>query len=330
MTGEHMLEVDGLTMDLKVGREVRRLLNSVSVTIPAGGALGLVGESGSGKSLTARSILRLIPRAATVTGAIRVDGADVLALGASELKALRRHSVAMVHQDPRAAMNPIRTIGDFLTEAMTGVPVDTRMDLARSALAEVGIRDGERRIRQYPHQLSGGLLQRVVIAAALLSDPRLIVADEPTTALDVTTQSAVMAVLSELRERRRLSMLFISHDLDLAAAVTDELAVMYAGAIVEQGPASSMHSRPRHPYTAALMAARPSKDEARRLRTIPGRPIAAYEVASGCVFASRCPFAEPACTEVRPQLRAVDDHTVACHRAEEIHETLIRDWGDAG
>ena len=221
----------------------------------------------------------------------------------------------MIHQDPRSAINPVRTIGDFLTEGIRQLPKHDRLDRAAAALAEVGIDDAERRFRQYPHQLSGGLLQRVLIAGVLLPGPHLVLADEPTTALDVTTQSEVMAVLSDLQHQRRVSMMFITHDLDLAAAVTDDLAVMYAGTIVETGPSAAMRSDALHPYTVALMASRPSTERLEQLVTIPGRPAAAFESGPGCAFAPRCPLADDQCRTERPTLRWIGRHRVACHHA---------------
>jgi oligopeptide/dipeptide ABC transporter ATP-binding protein len=216
----------------------------------------------------------------------------------------------------------MHTVGDFLTEGIRDRPPRERSEMAIAALRATGIPDADRRLRQYPHQLSGGLLQRVMIAAAILPGPRLLLADEPTTALDVTTQSEVMAVLAEQRHARQLAMIFITHDLDLAAAVTDTIAVMYAGTIVETGPSASMHERARHPYTAGLLAARPQPTRVASLYTIPGRPIAAYESGPGCVFASRCAHAQQRCREARPEPRQFGDHVVSCHRAEELHGTL--------
>ena len=317
-----LLDVQSLHIEARVGRERRVLVEDVSIGILPGRTLGVVGESGSGKSLTARAIMRLLPDRSTHTGDIHVDGRSVFERNRRELRELRRSTVAMVHQDPRAAINPVRTIGDFMTEGIRHLPRAERWDRAAAALAEVGITDARRRFRQYPHQLSGGLLQRVLIAGVLLPQPRLILADEPTTALDVTSQSEVMAVLSELQQRRDAAMLFITHDLDLAVAVTDTIAVMYAGTIVETGPSATMHHSARHPYTAALMAARPRTDRLEPLTTIPGRPVAAFEVGSGCAFAPRCPSADPLCHTERPAPQPVGDHLVACHHPESTSTEL--------
>jgi oligopeptide/dipeptide ABC transporter ATP-binding protein len=186
----------------------------------------------------------------------------------------------------------------------------------------VGIGDADRRLRQYPRELSGGLLQRVVIAAALLAEPRLILADEPTTALDVTTQEEVVAILDEMRRVHGAALLLVTHDLDLAAAVTDRIAVMYAGAIVETAPARDIHVTAKHPYTAGLLAARPTDISTDRLPTIPGRPASAAEAGDGCLFAGRCPFAVAQCRAERPERVQVGDHVVACHRVFELPSPL--------
>ncbi|MCW6004327.1 ABC transporter ATP-binding protein [Micromonospora sp. CPCC 205371] len=320
-----LLEVSGLTVRLPVGHQPKPVLSDVSLTIAAGEALGLVGESGSGKSMTARAVARLLPPGAQVEGDIRYAGTDLRALRGQQLRELRTR-VAVVFQDPRAHVNPVRRIGDFLTEALrlTGrVSRREATDRAVRALDEVAVADGRRLLDRYPHQLSGGMLQRVMIAAALLTEPRLLLADEPTTALDVTTQAEVMAIIDGLRRQRGLSLLFITHDLDLAAAVCDRTAVMYAGRIVETRPSALLHGHPLHPYTAALGAARPSvTTRVDRLATIPGRPLSAFEVPDGCAFAARCVYAQDPCRTHRPELASVDEGEVACLRAEDLRETL--------
>jgi peptide/nickel transport system ATP-binding protein len=216
----------------------------------------------------------------------------------------------------------VRRIGDFMTEALRtnqGVSNDDARRRSISLLADVGVPDGERRLRQYPHELSGGLLQRVMIATALLTEPKLLLADEPTTALDVTTQAEVMAILDELRRERGLALLFITHDLDLAGAVCDRTAVMYAGQIVEQQPSATLHAHARHPYTAALVGARPDvASTATRLTAIPGQPLSAFEAPAGCAFAPRCPLAIDDCRAERPALRLLGGAAVRCIRAEEL------------
>jgi oligopeptide/dipeptide ABC transporter ATP-binding protein len=251
---------------------------------------------------------------------VRFDGRDVLALRGGELRRYRE-AVAMIFQDPRAHVNPVRRIGDFMTETLRlkGVARDEAAARAARALRDVGIEDGQRRLGQYPHELSGGLLQRVMIATMLLGEPRLVLADEPTTALDVTTQAEVMAILDELRQGHDLALLFITHDLELAAAVCDRTAVMYAGQIVETNAADVLDRDPLHPYTAGLAAARPDiAASAHRLAAIPGRPISAFEAPAGCAFAPRCALAEDACREARPPLERLAGGEVRCRRAGEL------------
>jgi oligopeptide/dipeptide ABC transporter ATP-binding protein len=315
-----LLEIEGLTARLPVEGELRTVLHEVSLTIEAGEAVGLVGESGSGKSMTARAIGRLLPAGAQTSGSVRFDDRDVLDLRGAVLRRYREQ-VAMIFQDPRAHVNPVRKIGDFMTEMLRihGISRANAAQDAARALRAVGIDDGARRLEQYPHELSGGLLQRVMIATVLLGEPRLVLADEPTTALDVTTQSEVMAILDELRHKRGLSLLFITHDLELAAAVCDRTAVMYAGQIVETNAAGLLDREPLHPYTAALAAARPDiAASAHRLAAIPGRPVSAFEAPEGCPFAPRCAYVEDACRAARPPLETLGGGEVRCRRAREL------------
>jgi len=317
-----LLEVEDLVVDLSVEGAMRTVLHQVSLSIRPGEAVGLVGESGSGKSMTARAIDRLLPAGAAVRGTMRFDGADVMGLSGAELRRFRGE-VAMIFQDPRAHINPVRRIGDFTTEALRtnqNVPMEEAERRSVELLQSVGIEDGGRRLRQYPHELSGGLLQRVMIAAALLTEPRLLLADEPTTALDVTTQAEVMAILDDLRREFHLAMLFITHNLELAAAVCDRTAVMYAGQIVEVRESSLLHSDPLHPYTAALAAARPDiSSTAVRLTAIPGRPLSAFEAPmDACAFAPRCPHVRDACGKERPPLVELGGGLTRCLRAQEL------------
>jgi oligopeptide/dipeptide ABC transporter ATP-binding protein len=321
-----LLETVGLTVLLEVNGARRAVLRDVSLTLRRGEAVGLVGESGSGKSMTARAIARLLPPAAEVRGSIRFGTTDVAQLAGPDLR--RYHSqVAMIFQDPRVHVNPVRTIGDFMTEALRTnhkVPRPQARRRAVDMLTQVGIEDGARRLGQYPHQMSGGMLQRVMIAAALLAGPRLLLADEPTTALDVTTQAEVMAILDNLRRQSGLAILFITHDLDLAAAICDRTVVMYAGQIVEVRASSLLHTEPLHPYTAALAAARPDITQTtRRLRAIPGRPLSAFEApATECAFAARCSYTREVCRTAVPDLSEVDGGVSRCARARELRGRL--------
>lgn len=317
-----LVMVEDLRVSVPVDSESRPIIRGVSFDMRAGEALGLVGESGSGKSMTARALLRLLPEGATMTGSITFAGRSVADLSDAELATYRSRDVAIIHQDPRAHMNPVRRIGDYLCEALIycrGVHREAAERRVVPLLEETGIRNPEERMRQYPHELSGGLLQRVMIVAALAIEPRLLIADEPTTALDVSTQAEVMATLIDLRRKRGLSLLFISHDLDLAAAVCDRTAVMYAGSVMEIQPSSTLHDRPLHPYGAALAIARPNiEHRSQRLPSLAGRPLAAFEVGEACPFGSRCPYVQDACRVQTPVLRPYGDGQVACLRAEEI------------
>jgi oligopeptide/dipeptide ABC transporter ATP-binding protein len=332
--GEPLLEVEGLTVRLQVEGAQRSVLRDVSISVSPGEAVGLVGESGSGKSMTARAIDRLLPHGAEVSGEIRFGGADVMALSGAALRGFR-NQVAMIFQDPRAHVNPVRRIGDFMTEALRtnlGVPAAEANRRAADMLGQVGITDGERRLRQYPHELSGGMLQRVMIAAALLTEPKLLLADEPTTALDVTTQAEVMAILDDLRREFGLAMLFITHDLELAAAICDRTAVMYAGQIVEVRESALLHDDPLHPYTAALSAARPDiAQTAQRLAAIPGRPLSAFEAPdSECAFAPRCPHALDICRAENPELIGLDGGLSRCVRAIDLRGHLTPEPAEGG
>jgi oligopeptide/dipeptide ABC transporter ATP-binding protein len=325
-TSAARLQIDNLTVRLPIEGKPRPVLRDVCLAIRAGESLGLVGESGSGKSMTARAIDRLLPEGAAVEGSIRFDGRAVTSLVGSDLREYRQR-VAMVFQDPRAHVNPVRRIGDFMTEALRlnqGVGRAEAMARAARMLEQVGIDDGERRLRQYPHELSGGLLQRTMIAAALLTEPSLLLADEPTTALDVTIQAEVMAILDDLRRDFHLAVLFITHDLDLAAAVCDRTAVMYAGQIVEVQESAGLHDDPLHPYTAAIAAARPDMARtARRLRAIEGQPLSSFEApANACAFAPRCPHAQDICTATAPELVRLDAGLSRCARCFELRGQL--------
>jgi oligopeptide/dipeptide ABC transporter ATP-binding protein len=318
-----MLDIENLGVRLARDRAARPILDGVSLHVAPGEAVGLVGESGSGKSVTCRAVLGLLPDGATATGRLRVGGEDVLAMGAARLTELRRREAAMVFQDPRASINPLRRIGDFVTEGLraAGTPARQALKEAESLLESVGIRDPRGALRRRPHEFSGGMLQRVMIAGALAGGPRLLLADEPTTALDVSTQAEVVSILTRLRAERGMAMLFVTHDLELAAAICDRIYVMYAGRIVETQSADDLFDRPRHPYTAGLLAATPRIDSPRPPHGIPGRPLSLAEAPPGCAFAARCPRAVERCTEAEPVLRRIEAAHVACLRAEEpIHD----------
>ena len=317
-----LLEIDDLCLKVPGEAGDRPLLRGVELVVGAGEVVSIVGESGSGKSLTARAVMGMLPDGASTSGSIRYAGTSVLAASAAELRALRSRRVAMIFQDPRAHINPVRRIGSFLTEAVTAVG-DLSGSAARSRALELleatQIPDPAGTMGRYPHELSGGMLQRVMIAGALMGEPELLLADEPTTALDVTTQAEVMAILARLRRDFELAILFITHDLELAAATADRTAVMYAGRIVEEVPSAVLHERPEHPYTIGLLRSRPSLGGgAGRLEAIKGRPTEAAEVSGGCAFAPRCDFAQPRCLTEDPRLLPHGAGSVACLRAGEL------------
>ncbi|MFC1415873.1 ABC transporter ATP-binding protein [Streptacidiphilus cavernicola] len=336
-----MNTLDIQQLRLRLPGTARPVLDGVDLTVAAEETVALVGESGSGKTLTSRSVLRLLPKGATAQGSVLVEGEDVLAMTPARLRRLRTHTAAMIFQDPRAAINPLRRIGDFLTESLRldgGTDAADADRRAGSMLEAVGLTGGV--LRQYPDRLSGGMLQRVMIAAALMGDPALILADEPTTALDVTTQAEVVALLGDLQRRFGTGLLFVTHDLGLAAAISDRVYVMYAGQIAETGPADTLFNRPRHPYTAALLASTPRLDAPRsdlgpdaprgsgsggrfaaRLAAIEGQPPSLREALAGCPFAPRCRYATAVCTEELPeQLPVAGDpvHRVACHHSDQV------------
>ncbi|NUS04446.1 MAG: ABC transporter ATP-binding protein [Nonomuraea sp.] len=297
------------------------LLADVTVRVARGETVGLVGESGSGKSLTARAALGMLPRGARATGDVTVSGLDVLAADRRTLRDLRRTRASMIFQDPRASINPVRRVGDYLTEGLKARGTSSReaAERALDLLDQVGIRDPRAALRRYPHEFSGGMLQRVMIAGALSTRPELLLADEPTTALDVTTQAEVIALLKSLQRAHGTGLLFVTHDLDLAAAICDRVYVMYAGRIVEEAASRSLFGAPAHPYTKALLEASPSvHGDKAVIKAISGRPRSLAESPAGCSFRDRCPLADDACAAAVPAPRPHGTSLVACLRPEEV------------
>jgi oligopeptide/dipeptide ABC transporter ATP-binding protein len=306
------------------GSAVTPVLESVSFDIARGRTLALVGESGCGKSVTAFALMGLLPPQARVSGdGVDFEGRDLLTLPPDDLAALRGDRLAMIFQEPMSALNPVFTVGWQIVEALRlhrDLDASAARDAAEAALAAVGIPDPAARLSDYPHQLSGGMRQRVMIAMAIACEPDLLIADEPTTALDVTIQAQIVDLLLELQGRLDSAMLFISHDFGVVSHVADDVAVMYAGRIVEQGSAAAVIEDARHPYTRALLATTPRIDTlVETLPAIPGRVPAPEERTGGCGFAPRCTLVTDRCRAERPVLRpaGADDHRVACH---EVHD----------
>jgi oligopeptide/dipeptide ABC transporter ATP-binding protein len=289
------------------------IIHDVSFSLERGQRIGIVGESGSGKSLTALSLIGLLPPNLTASGTAHLGDADLLGLTQRELGGLRGNEIGFIFQDPMTSLNPVRSVGSLLTEALKrhrSVSKSEARELVVDALAAVGIPFPEERLGVYPHQLSGGMRQRVMIALALINHPSLILADEPTTALDTTIQAQIMELLVQRCDDAAL--LLITHDLGVAAEVCDHIAVMYSGTIVEIGPTESVLRHPRHPYTVALLEAAPSFDRTRELRAIPGAPPSPFDRPVGCSFAPRCSRALEQCRVEEPILRTVGSSEIAC------------------
>jgi oligopeptide/dipeptide ABC transporter ATP-binding protein len=304
-----LLRVHELTTEFRSDEGVVRAVDGVSFELAEGEMLGIVGESGSGKSATSLSIMRLLPPQGRVThGSVELDGGDLFALGEPAMRSVRGGRIAMIFQDPMTALNPYLRVGEQLVEGAVlhlGLSVTDAERRARALLDRVRIPDAAARLRSYPHELSGGMRQRVMIAMALLCDPELVIADEPTTALDVTVQAQILELLNELRRERGVSILLITHDLGVVAETCDRVLVMYAGRVVELASATELFSRPLHPYTRALLRSLPRLDAAPggRLETIPGLPPRLDRGPfSECSFAPRCSFVHDACKIADPPL----------------------------
>jgi peptide/nickel transport system ATP-binding protein len=312
-----VLEVRGLRTEFATDAGVVRAVNDVSITVPRGKVVGVVGESGSGKSVTARSILRMVnPPGRIVAGELLFDGRDLLTLSEKDMLGIRGSEIAMVFQDPQSALNPVMTVGDQIAEAMTvhGVGKRAARTRALDLLRQVGIPDAARRIDDYPHQFSGGMRQRVVIAIALAGEPSLLIADEPTTALDVTIQAQILRLLGRLRDELGIAVLMITHDMGVVAETCDDVVVMYGGRVVEQGPVDIVFKRQEHPYTADLLKAMPRLDagDRGRLPAIPGAPPDPAALPAGCAFHPRCRLAEDRCRTEIPVLSGTGGHVAAC------------------
>ncbi len=319
--GERLLDVDGLRTVFRGPRGPVAAVNGVSFHIDAGETVGVVGESGSGKSVTALSLMRLIPDppGRIVAGAVRFKGCDLLALGARDMRGLRGKEIAMIFQDPMTSLNPMVRVERQMTEGIRlhmGLGKRAARDRAVEMLRLVGIPAAERRVRDYPHQFSGGMRQRVVIAIALSCNPALVLADEPTTALDVTIQAQILELMRGLARERNTAVLLITHDLGIVAGMCERILVMYGGSIVEEAARRDTFYDPRHPYTIGLLKSVPRLDRPRaaRLPQIEGLPPDLSRLPTGCPFHTRCPFATDLCRRETPPLREVAPcHRAACH-----------------
>ena len=326
MTGSTLLSVEDVVVDLPTPRGNLRAVDRVNLTVGAGQTLGVVGESGCGKTMLSRAILQLLPKKAKLSGRVMFDGQDLLQLSREKLRKLRGRSLAVVFQDPMTSLNPVLTIGTQLIETLQEhLELDDATATRRSVelLAAVGIPAPEQRLAQYPHQLSGGMRQRVAIAIALSCEPKLLIADEPTTALDVTIQAQILDLLAREQRRRHMAMIIITHDLGVVAGRTDEVAVMYAGRVVERAPTPALFKKMRMPYTEALLAALPRLDAAPHtsLPAISGRPPDPTRPLKGCSFAPRCRYAVARCQTEKPVLTEAEsrEHQYACFHPIEIH-----------
>ncbi|MCC6622534.1 MAG: ABC transporter ATP-binding protein [Deltaproteobacteria bacterium] len=322
-----LLEVEDLVVQFKTDHGWVTAVDGISYTLRRSETLGIVGESGSGKSVTNLAVMRLLPTppARIAGGRVRLRGEDLLAKSESQMRRLRGNTLAMIFQDPMTSLNPYLRIGSQLVEVVRlhqkkGAAEARR--LALDMLARVGIPDPGRRFDSHPHELSGGMRQRVMIAMMLLNRPEVLIADEPTTALDVTIQAQILDLLRDLQKELGMSVTLITHDLGVVAGMTDRVIVMYGGRIMEEAPAASLYALPSHPYTIGLLASIPRPDKAvERLYSIPGRPPDLGQAPAGCAFAPRCQFVKDLCHQRVPELVDIGPgHRARCHFVVEVHK----------
>ncbi|GAA0478270.1 ABC transporter ATP-binding protein [Streptomyces olivaceiscleroticus] len=315
--GTPVLSVRDLSVSFRSDTRTVHAVDSLSYEVAAGEVLAIVGESGCGKSVTSMAVMGLLPPTATVTGSVRLGGRELAGATEKELSAVRGKDLAMIFQEPMTSLNPVLTIGRQIGEVLRrhqGLSRKEAGERAVELLALVGIPAPERRVAEYPHQLSGGMRQRVMIAIAVACDPAVLIADEPTTALDVTVQAGILEVLQSLRERLGTAIVLITHDLGVVADAADRVLVMYAGRAVEQASADELFTAPRHPYTRGLLSAvlRPGQEGKRRLPEIPGLVPSLTAQPDACTFAARCTHADERCGTARPALTPDTGHRVAC------------------
>jgi peptide/nickel transport system ATP-binding protein len=318
--GEPLIDIRNLTVDFDTGHRIVRALHGIDLAIHGGEAIGLVGESGSGKSVTWLAALGLLGGRARIDGEVLFEGRNLVGATPSELEAVRGARIAMIFQDPSSSLNPVYRIGQQLAEALRlhrGMTGAAALAEAGRLLDRVGIADAVRRVRDYPHELSGGMNQRVMIAMALAGQPQILIADEPTTALDATIQAQILELLQEIRRDSSMTLVLISHDLGVVAENTDRVCVMYAGRIVEDAPIATIFEAPAHPYTSGLLAALPELEgPRRRLVAIPGVVPEPWNLPPGCSFAPRCAEVEAACAvAVPPAIELLSGHRAACIHA---------------
>ena len=325
-SNERLLEVDDLYVEFRTRDGVAKVINGVSYHVDAGETLAVLGESGSGKSVTAQAIMGILdtPPGFVTGGQVRFHGRDLLTLPAEERRKIRGSGIAMVFQDALSALNPVFTVGFQIGEQFRkrlGLSRQESQKRAADLLDLVKIPNARQRVKAYPHEFSGGMRQRVMIAMSLALDPEVLIADEPTTALDVTVQAQIMDLLAELRRERNMGLILITHDLGVVADVADRIAVMYAGRIVEAANVYDLYRKPCHPYTIGLLESIPRLDlRGQELRTIKGLPPNLMRIPPGCPFNPRCPMAQQVCVEVVPPLLPIDGGSrgSACHFAEEL------------
>ena len=319
-----LLEVHDLAVEFHNSRGSVRAVDGLSLEVRAGETVAILGESGSGKSVTSLAILGLLGSGGSISaGSIRFRGTDITELSPGRMRALRGTGISMIFQDPLSALNPVMKVGEQISEGAKSVRKLSRKQArvhAIELMKLVRIPDAERRVDQYPHQFSGGMRQRVVIAMALALDPDLVIADEPTTALDVTVQKQIIALLKDIQQKRRMGLVLISHDLGVVADVAQRVVVMYGGRVMESGPLRAVYDAPAHPYTVGLLRSVPSAvAPGERLESIPGSPPDPSSAPPGCVFSPRCPLASDRCRSEQPPLREVaPGRMTACHYAEEV------------
>jgi oligopeptide/dipeptide ABC transporter ATP-binding protein len=316
-SGGELLSVEGLRTHFYTQDGVVKAVDGISFSIRHGETLGIVGESGCGKSITALSVMRLIERPGRIVeGSIRLGDRDLLAMSDEEMRDVRGNAISMIFQEPMTSLNPVYTCGDQISESISlheGIPRRQAAEQAIDMLGQVGIPDPKRRAGEYPHQLSGGMRQRVMIAMALSTNPELLIADEPTTALDVTIQAQILELMKTLRERNRMAIMLITHDLGVIAEMADDVVVMYAGKVVEAAEVTTIFEHPHHPYSKGLLASIPRMGERRaRLEVIQGTVPNPLNLPPGCLFKRRCPRAMPVCDTAPPLQEISPGHVSRC------------------